>query len=419
MDGTMKRFEFFATAALLAICTCVPVSAQQNVDFEELTLQPESHWNGSDGSGMFTSAGWNFINVYDDAYESWLGWSYTNETDNTTYNWQNMYSSAAGVGFMNSENYATAYVMSDWMNNNEPIPCVIQRSDNQPVALFGTWICLNANASLYMADNDFYSSNNHYLKLIVNAHMSEMLPAMTTQEYILADYRFENNLYDFKYDFWRFIDLSSLGNAYKLEFLLVSDDMGSFGINTPSYFCIDDFNSEYFMSNIPELFVEAPETISISEGESVDLTVLAGGGIQPYNFAWQGDQSLSSVSGQTVTANPTETTTYYVTVSDVFALSPGHSIQKQITVVVDGVGVHTAGFSTVSVYPNPCSDFVNIANIPSGSGINVYDLQGRCVVSTLSTGTLVQLPVSELASGVYQIEILSNGQRDVQKLIIR
>ncbi|HOY38059.1 MAG: DUF4465 domain-containing protein [Bacteroidales bacterium] len=415
----MKKKVLFTALLLLSVGTNAVLHAQQNVDFEELTLDPESHWNGSDGSGMFTTGGWNFINVYDDVYGSWMGWSYTNETDNTTYDWQNMYSSASGEGLFGSENYATAYVMSDWMNNNEPIPCVVQRSDNQPVEMFGTWICLNANASLYMAYDDFYSNQNHYLKLIVNGHMSEVLPAMVTQEYILADYRFENDEYDFKYDNWHFISLMGLGSAYKLEFTLVSDDMGEYGLVTPGYFCIDNFNSEYFLSYLPDMFVETPEIITIDEGQSVDLTALAGGGIQPYTFEWQYNESLSSTSGQTVTASPAETTTYYVTVSDVMPNSPGHTVEKSITVVVNHVGIDSKQLNTVNVHPNPCSDVVTVSNVPAGSEVQIYDLQGRIVTSVIAQSSSVQIPVSQLAAGVYQVISIAGEVRSIHKLVIR
>ena len=40
-------------------------------------------------------------------------------------------------------------------------------------------------------------------------------------------------------DSWQRVDLSSLGNIDKIIFELTSTDMGEYGMNTPSYFCLD------------------------------------------------------------------------------------------------------------------------------------------------------------------------------------
>ncbi|MEG1554496.1 MAG: DUF4465 domain-containing protein [Rikenellaceae bacterium] len=39
---------------------------------------------------------------------------------------------------------------------------------------------------------------------------------------------------------WTKVDLSSLGKVNKIEFLMDSSDVGSYGMNTPGYFCMDD-----------------------------------------------------------------------------------------------------------------------------------------------------------------------------------
>ena len=53
------------------------------VDFDDLTPTTSytgpgggAYWNGSDGSGGFTSQGVQFLNNYDSGYSSWNGWSY-------------------------------------------------------------------------------------------------------------------------------------------------------------------------------------------------------------------------------------------------------------------------------------------------------------------------------------------------------
>jgi len=61
-----------------------------------------------------------------------------------------------------------------------------------------------------------------------------------TIEIILADYRFDDNSLDFILDDWEFTDLSSLGEVDALSFSFTSTDTGSFGINTPTYFALDN-----------------------------------------------------------------------------------------------------------------------------------------------------------------------------------
>jgi hypothetical protein len=56
----------------------------------------------------------------------------------------------------------------------------------------------------------------------------------------LADFRSANNVDDYILDTWKWVDLTSLGNLDSLEFELRSSDNGQFGINTPTFFCVDD-----------------------------------------------------------------------------------------------------------------------------------------------------------------------------------
>ena len=57
----------------------------------------------------------------------------------------------------------------------------------------------------------------------------------------LADYRFDDSSSDFILDTWEFVDLSQFENVDTLSFTMQSSDVGAFGINTPRYFCIDNF----------------------------------------------------------------------------------------------------------------------------------------------------------------------------------
>ena len=60
----------------------------------------------------------------------------------------------------------------------------------------------------------------------------------------LADFRSANNVQDYILKNWQWVDLSPLGNVDSLVFELKSGDVGSFGINTPTFFCIDNFTTK-------------------------------------------------------------------------------------------------------------------------------------------------------------------------------
>jgi hypothetical protein len=59
-------------------------------------------------------------------------------------------------------------------------------------------------------------------------------------EFVLADYRFEDNADDYIVTDWSWVDLSSLGSVSGLAFSLASSDTGGGFINTPAYFAMDD-----------------------------------------------------------------------------------------------------------------------------------------------------------------------------------
>jgi putative glycosyl hydrolase-like family 15 (GHL15) protein/type IX secretion system substrate protein len=73
----------------------------------------------------------------------------------------------------------------------------------------------------------------------------------------------------------------------------------------------------------------------------------------------------------------------------------------------------------ISVYPNPCTDRVNIEfeeKMPRI--INLYDVLGNKMFSNEIFDKSVQIPTSELSSGVYYLELI-NGSSKIQKILIK
>ena len=205
--------------------------------FEDLTLVPESHWNGSDGSGGYPSGNAFFTNDYNADWEFWAGFAYSNRTDAANIGTEGQYTAIAGSGQGGSANYAVAFV--GW----EAPPTV---EFAEPQGIGGLYVT-NGNYAYYdMLQGSPFSKKfggetgdeEDWFKLTITGLDAdgEVTGAV---EFYLADFRAADSSGDYILDKWAFIDLASLGIVTSLQFSLDSSDQGAFGMNTPAYFCLD------------------------------------------------------------------------------------------------------------------------------------------------------------------------------------
>ena len=225
------------------------------VNFDDLSLAPESYWNGSDGSGGFTSGAAYFNNSYTDwggGYYSWDGWAYSNMTDTTTGGYANQYSAITGGGF-DSGNYGLSSICLDFMGGTyEPIPTLLSFTDATDGYMVSSAYFTNTTYAYFsMKEGDAFakkfggSSSNDPDWFLLTVTGRDTCGAETgTVDFYLADYRFEDNSKDYIVNSWEVVDLSSLGMVTSLEFSLSSSDVGSFGMNTPAYFAMDSLVAE-------------------------------------------------------------------------------------------------------------------------------------------------------------------------------
>jgi len=206
-------------------------------DFEDLPLSAESFWNGSDGSGGFTSGRAFFANSYDTVWGSWDGFAYSNLTDTGASGYSAQYNAIAGGGQGGSVNYAVGYV--GWVLP----PAVIL---DTPRALDGFYVA-NSNYTYYsMLHGDMFSKKfggpagdePDWLVLSITGKDAAGAAAGVV-EFYLADFRFDDSAQDYIVGDWTWVDLSSLGAVKRLEFAMSSSDAGPFGMNTPGFFAID------------------------------------------------------------------------------------------------------------------------------------------------------------------------------------
>lgn len=250
-----KKINLASIVLLGVMLSATNINAQAVSDFENLTLSSNSFWDGSDQSGTHQNGTFNsffisgnavFPNVYDTSFGANFGfWSsgfaYSNIQDSTTPGFGNLYAARAGSGFSNSQNYA--------VGQNNSINQLTPALQNTVVA--GVYITNGTYAALSMENGDMFakifggaSGNDPDWFLLTIKGYSNGVLTNNSVEFYLADYRFSDNTQDYIVKDWQWVDLSGLGAVDSVQYFLTSSDTGSFGMNTPAFFCLDNFNDQ-------------------------------------------------------------------------------------------------------------------------------------------------------------------------------
>lgn len=235
---------------LLSICSIITVFSafsQDTITFESINLSPESFDNGSSGSGGFSFGNANFSNDYNASWGSWSGFLISNTTDNTTAGYMNEQSAFTGGG-NNSATYGIYYSYDNTGLITFDTPGAILQSMRITNSTFAALSMRDGDfvgkqfGSIYNANGDVDGTNGEdFLKIWIYAYNSAN-QIIDSMDYYLADYRFSDNNLDYIIDQWELIDLTQLTDqtVFKLSFSFESSDIGAWGINTPTYFALDD-----------------------------------------------------------------------------------------------------------------------------------------------------------------------------------
>jgi len=218
--------------------------AGQVADFKDLTLPPESYWNGSadPSAGGFATGPAFFNNTYTfDKFLGmafWGGWAYSSVTDNTTPGYTNQFAAVTGTGHT-GEIYGIGYI--DTYNNIMPTVTF-----DDPVCPLRAQATNTTYAYLDMLDGSQFSKAfggadgtdpDWFLLTITGKDAGGGVTG--TVEFYLADFRFADGTEDYLLDEWTEVDLSPLGEVTSIAFTLTSSDTGAWGMNTPAYFALD------------------------------------------------------------------------------------------------------------------------------------------------------------------------------------
>lgn len=256
MRRTLLALSLFCSAA---------ATAQTVADFEALPLtgtdsfyvnytSPGQDVGFDNGLAHFpcvfdTSGGFDFLSY---------GFVYSRKTDSATGGFTNQYTAKAGKGVDGSTKYAVAFGVTNK---------VILKNAAVGQHVSGVYLTNNSYAYNTIRDGDNFSRKfgdttgtgsglpqgtvPDFFKIVIRGYRSG---ALTTDsvEFFLADYRAPGTANDYIIRDWRWVPLGSLGKIDSLQFVLSSSDNGQFGMNTPAYFCIDNFTTNEDNISVPQ-----------------------------------------------------------------------------------------------------------------------------------------------------------------------
>lgn len=227
-----------------------PANAQTVATFEDLPLSTvDTYYVNLSAPG--TDVGFHdglahFPCIYDTSGGSsyWNYCVYTNETDSVTSGYGNQYSAKTGIGYGGSAKYVVVYCAN---------PATYAYTMNLPLtgaaigqAVSGFYVTNSTYAFNAIRDGGYPATKFHdgdWFLLTIKGFHGGALTADSVNFY-LADYRFADSASNYIVNTWQWVNLAPLGHVDSLQFSLNSSDTGSFGMNTPGYFCMDNFTTD-------------------------------------------------------------------------------------------------------------------------------------------------------------------------------
>jgi hypothetical protein len=383
----MKKISF----TLLALVAILPLAAQHRSTFDDLSLSPDTFWNGSSMTGGFQDSNVYFSNNYNATYSSWSGFAYSDKKDTATAGYTNQYSSAAGGGVYGSSNFAVCYT-----GFNDAKAKMTGAARGQVV--YGMYVTNSTYDYLSMKNGDRYAkkfggatgTDPDWFRLTVSGWYNGAQISNTVQFY-LADFRSPDTTQHYILKSWNFMNLSSLGNVDSLSFLLESTDTaGGFGMNTPAYFCLDNMITSDGVAISPLNAIN--DSVSLRFHDSIIVPVLAND-----TFGTYLRHTVSIVSGPQVYGSSA-----YVDSNNNVVYTPAIGIRTidtiyyslcyevgicdtaYIALYINGdtnTAITDVDMAMLRLYPNPVHDRLTIASPVSISHISLIDMSGREVMA--------------------------------------
>jgi hypothetical protein len=215
--------------------------------FENFNLARGSYLNDASPATGFISGSIKLPNVYNADFDFWSGFAISADTNTTTPGFLNQYSAIPGSGALGTTAYAVGYIY------DSEFIYPIEKAAGKPV--IGMYITNTTYAYLSMRDGDSFAKkfggetgkDPDFFLLTIKKYSGGAISDDSINFY-LADYRSADPSKDYIISDWRYVDLTTLGEVDSLVMSLTSSDVGSFGMNTPSYVCFDEISTDNLLS---------------------------------------------------------------------------------------------------------------------------------------------------------------------------
>jgi hypothetical protein len=400
----IKNALLLVMIAVTMTLSAQSVSTFENIDTTSFWTRLDTFWNGSTGSGGVASGNAYYTNSYDTSFGgSWSGFAVSSMRNDTTAGFGNQYSTAAKTGHAGSAHYGVAYtgnpvirltgaaksktVLGCYITNSTFAYQSMKRGDNFAKKFGGTtgkdpdWFRLSISGWL----------NGTALSQHVDFYLADYRDADSTKDYIIKD--------------WTWVDLSSLCHVDSLSFQLNSTDTGAFGINTPTYFCIDDLTSQDY------------EMITAST-RYTDTLRIPGYTITGMLSSPQIPGASASLVGNTLVYTPALGLVATDTILCTVCNSCGQCSPVPVVITVRGItGVQDVPAIALSVYPNPTNSSISIHTDVQIKSVHLADLAGQTMLHTDSLSIDGMYSLSDLAAGMYLLSVTTTVGTATQLIV--
>ncbi|NCX96294.1 MAG: DUF4465 domain-containing protein [Chitinophagia bacterium] len=304
----MRSLLLFA----LLLIGMASVQAQTTIiDFESLTLPGSDtayiNYVSIPGSDVgFTLSNVHFPCVFDTGWGGSRFWSsgfaYSNRTDTNGY--PNLYSSITHSGYGGSSKYLVAWNVDNYIK----VAQGLSTTDN-----ISFYITNSTYAYKSMKYGDAFAkkfggasgTDPDWFKLTIRGYLRNM-PTRDSVEVYLADYR--SSISDTILKSWQWVNLAILGAPDSITFHLSSSDTSGIYINTPAFFCMDNFKYDAHGDAVASVYnSRVAKTYPNPTTESLTVELLNDSRVQ--------NMTISNMMGIVVKTLPVTQTTTTIDIS--------------------------------------------------------------------------------------------------------